>query len=310
MQGLMNMIFEVADLAVASPATVSRCGMVYMQPALLGWRPVMLSWISSLPAGVSEAHREQIIALFDWLLPPMLRVATKMVRRPVPMQDINLAVACMRLMESLLDEFRDTPERIAEMNINVQNLWIQSIFLFALVWSVGGSTDEEGRKKFDQILRKLLVNDPPPEIKHYVKSPAVPITQLFPEGKLVYDFTFDKNRQKWVPWMETVEVQPLDPEMEYADIIVPTVDTVRYEFILDKLLSHKHHLLYVGTTGTGKTVYIKKYLQQVMAHDKFAYMMCNFSAQTSANMTQVSGELNKSARIPHTAALHRSSSPG
>lgn len=42
----VSLLFEVGDLSVASPATVSRCGIVYTDYADLGWRPYVFSWVS------------------------------------------------------------------------------------------------------------------------------------------------------------------------------------------------------------------------------------------------------------------------
>jgi dynein heavy chain len=43
----MTMMFEVEDLVYASPATVSRCGMVYLEAIQLGWIPVISSFVIS-----------------------------------------------------------------------------------------------------------------------------------------------------------------------------------------------------------------------------------------------------------------------
>ena len=294
MQGLMNMIFEVADLAVASPATVSRCGMVYVQPSLLGWQAVMRSWFNTLPATFTEEHKEHLRLMFEWFVPPLVRVSTKLTKMMQPMQEINLVQSLMRLFDSLATEFHD-PKVISEMPDNIVTVWIDSIFLFSLVWSVGGDGDEDARTRFDSTLRKLLVGDVPAELKPYTKGKEVKVMQLFPEGRQVYDFTFDKTKGKWVPWVDLIDTTPIDPELEYTKVIVQTADTLRYSFLVKTLASNNKHCLLVGPTGTGKTVYVKQYITTDLNPEKFTYLVFNFSAQTSANMTQdiLDGKLDK-----------------
>jgi len=43
--GNVRLLFEVENLAVASPATVSRAGMVYLDYEELGYRPALDQWL-------------------------------------------------------------------------------------------------------------------------------------------------------------------------------------------------------------------------------------------------------------------------
>ena len=62
------------------------------------------------------------MSLFDWMLPPMVRVATKMIKAPVPMQNLNLVQSCMRLLETMLAEFKTNASAITELSENMQTV--------------------------------------------------------------------------------------------------------------------------------------------------------------------------------------------
>uniref|UniRef100_A0A3B3UAK3 Dynein axonemal heavy chain 12 n=1 Tax=Poecilia latipinna TaxID=48699 RepID=A0A3B3UAK3_9TELE len=281
MSNQMSLIFEAMDLSQASPATVSRCGMVYMEPSQLGWKPLVISWMNTLPDPLkSKDHHALLMALFLWLFPPSIVKLRKQCKQEVvSTSNSNTAVALCRLFEMLLVE----PVTAHPEDRSIR-IWIMAAFAFSLVWSVGGACDADSREKFSHFLRATLSGEtqecPIPE--------TVGKWECHMEEKgLVYDYFYEfKGRGKWFHWNETIKSINLgDKNTKVQDIIVPTIDTIRYTYLMDLCINHGPPL-FVGPTGTGKSVYVKEKLMNNLDKDSFLPFFINFSARTSANQTQ------------------------
>lgn len=51
---------------------VSRCGMIYMEPASLGWEPLLASWKNTLPPTIRDYDKKVITDLFMRFCPMLL----------------------------------------------------------------------------------------------------------------------------------------------------------------------------------------------------------------------------------------------
>ena len=88
-----------------------------------------------------------------------------------------------------------------------------------------------------------------------------------------------------------------DPKTSYFNLLVPNVQSVRTQYLLDTLLPAPTHrnVLLTGETGVGKTVIGMDYLRKTLHTDKptsdYTSVTINFSAQTSSLYLQETMEV-------------------
>jgi dynein heavy chain len=255
----MRLLFEISHLRTATPATVSRAGILFINPGDLGWNPQVASWIDTREV---QAERANLTILFDKYVPQCMEAIKNRFKKITPIvENAHINMLC-NLLECLLTP-QNTP---ADCPKDLYELY----FVFACVWAFGSALFQDQICDHRVEFSKWWIN----EFK------AV----KFPNQGTIYDYFIDPDTKKFEPWNKLIEKFTLDSEIPLQSTLVNTTETTRIRYFIDLLLEKGRPIMLVGAAGSGKTVLINDKLNSLSGD--WVVVNAPFNFYTTSEMLQ------------------------
>ncbi|NXL38693.1 DYH17 protein, partial [Glaucidium brasilianum] len=216
----MRLLFEVSHLRTATPATVSRAGILYINPADLGWNPTV------------QSEKANLMILFDKYLPVCLEKLKSGFKKITPVPEVTMTQMVLYLLECLLTPQTAPPDSPREL--------YELYLVFACTWAFGGAMFQDQLMDYRLEFSKWWVN----EFK----------TIKFPSQGTIFDYYVDPEMKKFTLWTEKVPKFELNPNVPLQASVVHTTETVRVRYFMDLLMEKRRPVMLVGNAGTGKSV--------------------------------------------------------
>ncbi|XP_023241581.1 dynein beta chain, ciliary-like isoform X1 [Centruroides sculpturatus] len=253
----MRLVFEIASLETATPATVSRAGILYLNPTDLDWNPYVTSWIEERKL---QSEKTNLMILFEKYIPACLQQTRKRFKKIIPVTEISQIQMLCYLLDCLLSQH----------SIELSKETYEIYFVFACVWAFGACLFQEHLIDYRVEFSKWWLS----EFK----------TVKFPSSGTVFDFYIDQESKRFVSWTEKIPGFKLDFEQPLQNALVHTIETTRIRFFLDLLMHRQHPVMLVGNTGSGKTVLINEKLEDLS--DDYMVIKIPFNFYTTSEMLQ------------------------
>ncbi|XP_074092949.1 dynein axonemal heavy chain 8 [Macrotis lagotis] len=270
-----KLLFEVHNIENASPATVSRMGMVYISSSALSWRPILQAWLKKR----NPQEATTLLEMYDKIFEDAYTYMSLNLTPKMQLLECNYITQSLNLLEGLLTSKEEGGVTYDEH--------IRKLFVFGLMWSLGALLELDNREKLEMFLR----NHPSKIELPFVSEES---------NETIYEY-FVTDYGDWEHWTKKVEpyIYPTDHVPEYSSILVPNVDNVRSNFLIDTIAKQNKAVLLIGEQGTAKTVMIKAYMKRYNAELHLSKAL-NFSSATEPMMFQRTIESYVDKRIGST----------
>ena len=107
-----------------------------------------------------------------------------------------------------------------------------------------------------------------------------------PEKVNVFDMFYNSEKFVWQNWSQTVAPFAIPKNISFNDLLIPTNDSIRFNYFLHLNIKNNMHSLFCGPTGTGKSINVSKELAANYYDSNYTFLCTGFSGQTNVNQIQ------------------------
>ncbi|XP_055696351.1 dynein axonemal heavy chain 10 [Lutzomyia longipalpis] len=300
LQNHCTLLFEIGHLKYASPATISRCAVIYIDPINLGFVPYWRKWLDEYE---NNGEKQQLIKLFDRYIVPTLKILThSMPNDDTQEETTHISMVIERSALSLVIQFCDIFSTFCPTTSSYTADVLECHFICCLYLSLGATVAEGHREKFDQFV-KMKINRT--TILDTKENPAN-ATQLPISRKTLYEYLFDPEKNLWIAWEWIVPDSPsqLVCTKRYQDILVQTADTIQINYLLRRINKINRPIVVIGDVGSAKTTLINNFLMQQNGKQNVKLNL-NFSYRTKSLDVQsaIEGMIEKRTKFIYGPAM-------
>uniref|UniRef100_A0A8C5QHE5 Dynein axonemal heavy chain 11 n=1 Tax=Leptobrachium leishanense TaxID=445787 RepID=A0A8C5QHE5_9ANUR len=267
----MRLVFEIHHLKTATPATVSRAGILYVNPQDLGWNPYVASWIETRS---NQTEKANLTILFDKYVPSCLEQFKNGNLKTITVISENSMVQTLcSLLDCLLNPENVPPDSSREL--------YELYFVFACIWAFGGALHRDQLTDYRADFSRWWIK----EMK----------TVKFPVQGAIFDYYLDNKTRKFTPWSEKVADFKMDPDTLLQSVFVHTAETTCLGFFMDLLLRKAKPIMLVGNAGVGKTVFLSDRLASLSDNYMVSKVPFNYYTTSAALQRILEKSLEKKA---------------
>lgn len=245
----MKIIFETQNLYYCTPSFITKNYVASFDFNAVNNQNILYDWLNKNAKIIESPELKNYIrGLFENYFPKIYDFILTNKLQAFDFSENFVIKNFISLFDSILPKFNFQEKKIGRKNITISKIdsikkSTISVFIFASAWVISFFTNYILKTKIEKLISDIFKTDD-------LKGP-------------IFDYFIEETRTDFEQWNLLLDLHLKENSLTNELLFMPNIDTISYQWIVDKYVKSNKSIFYTGKSCVGKSLIINTLLNDL-----------------------------------------------